>query len=149
MPVHPFEAVERDELRWLYGYWKAKRGERSAPGRADIDPLEMPKLLPSLSIIDRPNGAYRVRLCGSKLAEIYGRELTGAPVAPETFGDSTNYWISLHDRLFERCEPLFGMDSLAWDGRKYIVFDWGAFPVVDDTGAVCEELWCLLFKNFG
>lgn len=148
MPVYPFEEVGREELHWLHAYWTKMRGDAAMPRRAEIDPLDMPKLLPSLSIIDRHEGAYRIRLVGSKLADIYGRDLTGTVVGPEIFGNMTGYWISIHDRLFMGEGPLFGTDRFHWSDRDHVTFDWGAFPLADDSGAVSHELWCLIFKDF-
>jgi hypothetical protein len=58
-------------------YWRAKRGSRSMPARRDIDPVEMPKLLPHLVLIDHVGDRYRFRLVGSELVYAYGRDYTG------------------------------------------------------------------------
>jgi hypothetical protein len=58
-------------------YWRAKRGSRSMPARRDIDPVEMPKLLPNLVLIDHVDDRYRFRLVGSELVYAYGRDYTG------------------------------------------------------------------------
>ncbi len=70
-------------------YWNRKRGDRMMPARADIDPTEIPKLLPHIMITDVIDGGarFRYRLFGTALVEGYGRDATGRYVdemlAPE------------------------------------------------------------------
>ena len=64
----------------FYRYWQAKRGGRAVPARSDIDPAEIPALLPYLGIIEKTDGEFRYRLIGSALVEDLGRDVTGKPV---------------------------------------------------------------------
>ena len=45
-------AIDAPLLAELYAYWTAKRGARFAPSRAEIDPVEIPRLLPHLMLVD-------------------------------------------------------------------------------------------------
>ena len=50
------------------------------PDRADISPAHFPlRLLPQVSLIDAKlgSGKLKVRLAGTRLREIYDREITG------------------------------------------------------------------------
>src|SRR5580704_7994380 len=48
------------------------------PGRADIDPIEIPKLLPDVMLVERDdNGRYRYRLVGTENAQAHGMNATG------------------------------------------------------------------------
>jgi hypothetical protein len=60
----------------VLAYWCAKRGNRSMPARRDIDPAELPTLLPHLQLIDIVDGRYRYRLVGSELVYAYGSDYT-------------------------------------------------------------------------
>lgn len=66
-------------LRALWTYWSAKRGEAEIPSRSDIDPVEIPRLLPHIQLVEtiEPDGRFRYRLCGTAIVEAYGRDLTG------------------------------------------------------------------------
>ena len=64
----------------LYRYWLAKRGGRSMPARSDIDPADIPALLPYLGIIEKADGELRYRLIGTALARELGRDVTGSQV---------------------------------------------------------------------
>lgn len=48
------------------------------PRRADIDPIDIPKLLPHVMLVDvLPSGRYRYRLIGTENAEAHGVNATG------------------------------------------------------------------------
>lgn len=69
----------------LLRYVDGKRGGNRWAARADIDPSDIPKLLPNIWVIEvepRPPGdtatRLRVRLAGTQVERIYGRSLAGA-----------------------------------------------------------------------
>jgi hypothetical protein len=71
-------ALARDKvLSALLDYWRSKLAGRAMPRRADIEPTEIPQLLPYLQLIDRVGGRYRYRLAGTAIVAAYGSELTG------------------------------------------------------------------------
>jgi hypothetical protein len=76
--VSPFIADNRD-LAALWVYWQAKRGARAMPRRRDIDPTEIPRLLPHLQIVEVIGEAqrFRYRLAGTAICEAFGRDPTG------------------------------------------------------------------------
>ncbi len=60
-------------LRKALSYWQSKRGERHMPRRADIDPVEMPELLPYVRLVEVvAPGQYRYRLVGTELEQMHG-----------------------------------------------------------------------------
>ncbi len=65
--------------RQLHAYWDRLRGERAAPERGEIEPGEIRNLLADSFILetdpDRRSGA--VRLAGTRLCALFGRELRG------------------------------------------------------------------------
>ena len=60
-------------------YWQGLRRGRHLPARTDIDPAEIPKLLPGTILVDvlRDPLDFRYRLVGTAIVETYGEELTG------------------------------------------------------------------------
>ena len=48
------------------------------PSRGDIDPIEIPKLLPHVQLIEAVGERFRYRLIGTALAQAFGRDYTGA-----------------------------------------------------------------------
>lgn len=70
-------ATAKPEIVALYDYWRSKApAEGILPGRRHIDPLDIPKLLPHIwlvDVVDEPR-RFRVRLLGTALVE------TGTPL---------------------------------------------------------------------
>ena len=66
-------------LRQLYDYWDGKRAGRAMPARRDLDPIEIPRLLQHLILLDVTHDPLRfqVRLYGTAVAQLRGRDLTG------------------------------------------------------------------------
>jgi hypothetical protein len=71
-------------LRQAYGYWDAKRGARSMPSRADLEPAEIKPLLPYLILMDVLRDAkpawpidFRYRLIGTVTDAMMNARYTG------------------------------------------------------------------------
>lgn len=77
--AYAHELVAADPiLSELLHYWRSKCGPRPMPRRNDIDPTEIPKVLPHIMLIERAEDhSFRFRLCGSAVVEAYGQELRG------------------------------------------------------------------------
>jgi hypothetical protein len=62
----------------LWQYWQRKRAGRPMPSRADIEPMEIPVVLPYVLLVERSeDGRFRYRLAGTAVVDAYGMELTG------------------------------------------------------------------------
>jgi len=61
-----------------YDYWRRKVAGSAIPRRSDIDPTEIPRLLPDVMLVDvLPQGRYRYRLIGTENALAQGLNATG------------------------------------------------------------------------
>jgi hypothetical protein len=69
--------------RMLHAYWERLRGERAAPERAEIEPGEIRHLLADSLILelDMLARSATIRLAGTRVCALYGRELKGEPFA--------------------------------------------------------------------
>lgn len=93
------DAIELDvaacpygDLVEIHGYWTAKRGDRFAPRRADIDPVDLVGFLPRIMLADVRTDPleFRYRLSGTGIGNVHGQEVTGRSprdLAPPAFGD--------------------------------------------------------------
>jgi hypothetical protein len=64
----------------LYAYWQERRGTRSAPERADIEPGAIRQVLSDAFILALDDGAgHPFRLAGTRVCALFGRELKGEP----------------------------------------------------------------------
>jgi hypothetical protein len=72
--------VWHPKIAAIHAYWNSHRpAPDRLPGRAALDPTDIPSLLPHifmLDVLERPL-RFRYRLVGSKLVMAGGRELTG------------------------------------------------------------------------
>jgi len=66
--------------RQLYAYWEERRGRRSAPERADIEPGAIREVLSDAFILALDGGTgHPFRLAGTRVCALFGRELKGEP----------------------------------------------------------------------
>ena len=65
-------------LAAFFDYWDARRGNREMPSRQDIDPADIPQLLPHIALIDVVEGGarFRYRLVGTAVVDGFNRNLT-------------------------------------------------------------------------
>lgn len=84
-----FEDVESGLIREVYEYWDRKRGSRSMPSRSDLDPIEIPALLPHILLVDvtPPDSRLKFRLAGTNVVEKFGEDYTGKFMDEVYFGD--------------------------------------------------------------
>lgn len=86
-------------LRQLYDYWNRRRAGRAMPARADIDPVDIPRLLPNLLLleVEPGSGRLKVRVAGTAVVDMYGGDYTGRYLDEIEFGDRRP--AVLHDYL--------------------------------------------------
>ncbi len=79
-----FDRIRDPELHELHDYWLTKHRDDRLPRRSDIDPLEVPRLLKSLALLEVVGDAkdFVFILAGSRIDEAFGRTLKGV-----TLGD--------------------------------------------------------------
>ena len=111
-------------LESLYRHWLAKRRGRAMPGRADIDPLEIPpEIWPHTMLLDVVWEAERPRFRYRRVGEIFwrvsGREPTGLfidEVLPETAG-YRRYVTGIYEEVARRGLPIYSENSFTLEGR--------------------------------
>jgi hypothetical protein len=69
-----------DVVNNALAYWDRIRGERNMPARSDIDPTDMPKLLPNVMLVDvlrEPDLDFAFRLIGTGVHAIVSSNYRG------------------------------------------------------------------------
>lgn len=126
------------EQRQLYDYWLAKAGAETMPRRTDIRPTDIPRLLPGLSLVE---GAVelrqcRVRLAGTRLRDIYDREITGLRLAEMDWADKRDYWMTAYERTLRDGLPTQGVVRGPRVDKEHLVQYWLRLPLrMNDTSA--------------
>jgi len=103
------QTIDDDRLRALYHYWQRQAGGRAMPARRDIDPADIPSLLPHLILTDvLAGGRYRFRLIGTEISAAQGIQATGRYLDEVLQGeDYRAYVLGLYDELVQRRRPLY------------------------------------------
>jgi hypothetical protein len=129
--------------RELFDYWLRSAGGRRMPARSDLDPLKVPRLLPSIGLIDVREGLDKAcfRLAGTRLHDIYGQEITGKRAVEVFSGDSADYWIRIHARVVDQGLPRHGVVRGPAKGRDHVVLFWLRLPLSEDGGRV-DRILC-------
>ena len=79
LPDDSPDAITDPILSNLYGYWFRLRKNGAIPSRSDLDPTDIPKLLPYVILAECYDEGRRIkfRLTGSDIAFTQGSDLTG------------------------------------------------------------------------
>jgi len=115
----------------LYTYWLKKKGDRIMPARSDINPVDLPNLLPYVMLLDVEKSPlrFRIRLAGSEIVNIGGMKLTGSWVDE---GPHTENIIQRSTWIVENKRPYYTIDVVAWASKDYKNYTALALPLSSD-----------------
>jgi hypothetical protein len=132
----PVSAVRAHEE--LFSYWASRRREGRLPGRASIHPDHFKRHLPTVSLIDvlEGPGEYRLRLAGTGLYGVYGREITGRSLQEVYNSAAADYWRAELDKVVQSRRPGVGVHNLAWRGAPHLSILWLRLPLASNGADV-------------
>ena len=115
----------------LYAYWAGLRHGPRLPGRGDIKPEDFKRLLPTVSLIDVRHDPldFRLRLAGTGLYSVYGREITGRGLDEVYNSAAADYWRVELGKIVEERRPAVGVHSLSWRGASHMSILWLRLPL--------------------
>jgi hypothetical protein len=122
----------------LFAYWTSLREGARLPARRHLDPAGIKRLLPTVSLIDvvRSEGAaapeFRMRLAGTGLYGVYGREITGKRLGDIYNTAAADYWRVELGKVVRERRPAVGMHNLAWRGASHLSILWLRLPLASD-----------------
>jgi hypothetical protein len=123
----------------LFAYWASLRDGARLPGRGRLDPAAIKRLLPTVSLIDvapDPQGMapleFRMRLAGTALYGVYGREITGKRLGDIYNTAAADYWRVELGKVVSERRPAVGAHSLAWRGASHLSILWLRLPLASD-----------------
>lgn len=119
------------EQRQLFDYWVEKARGREMPDRVDIRPADFPRLLPYVSLIEVESreGPFRIRLAGTRLRDIYEREITGLHLEDLEWGDKRDYWLQAYRRIVQGRKPAQGVVRGPRQRKEHLVQYWLRLPL--------------------
>lgn len=118
----------------LFGYWASLRQGGRLPARRDIEPGGFKRLLPTVSLIDvdRDPLDFRLRLAGTGLYGVYGREITGRRLSEVYNTAAADYWRVELGKVVREGRPAVGAHNLAWRGASHLSILWLRLPLASN-----------------
>ena len=114
-------SIADPRLRAVGEYWHKKSAGRRMPQRADLDPVDIPKLLPHVMLIEvHAGGRYRYRLIGTENVREHGFDATGRYLDEVLPGpEYKRHVLRLYDECVLQCRSVYS-ESLSYSsaGRK-------------------------------
>jgi hypothetical protein len=118
----------------LFAYWASLKQGARLPGRRCLDPGDIKRHLPTVSLIDVLDGGadFRMRLAGTGLYNVYGREITGRRLAEVYNSAATDYWRQELGKVVSEGRPAVGAHNLGWRGASHLSILWLRLPLASD-----------------
>lgn len=115
------QRIAHPRLQSLYDFWLARRGDRIAMRRADLDPTEIPSLLRHLilSEVGERGRAIRYRLVGTEIVAAHGFDYTGRTIEELTSGATLDFTRQLYGVVVTGAVPVYSEGPFRWAGREY------------------------------
>lgn len=109
------------KLRRLYDYWRARCRSGAVPSRRDIDPLDIPDLLPNLFLLDVIGDAedFVFRLAGSQVEDAFSMPLRGRSIAEIQKAAGTPIPVAQHIEVARGGGPRYREGSVLVAGRDH------------------------------
>jgi len=134
------ENLDEPLLAELFSYWSECCHGRIAPARADIDPVDIPHLLPHIALTEIvknedgnfPENRIRYRLAGTQIEERFGCALTNRFLDEIKQGPYLDYIMGLYDRLMAEVAPLYSENDFGVEGSTTLRAKRLMLPLSDD-----------------
>ena len=119
------------EQRQLYDYWLELATGAGVPHRSAFNPARLPRLLPGISLVDVETdiSKCRIRLAGTRLREIYDREITGLTVCDIPSTGKHDYWHAAYHRTIVQATPTQGLVRGPMVNKEHVVQYWMKLPL--------------------
>ncbi|HEU4825267.1 MAG TPA: PAS domain-containing protein [Dongiaceae bacterium] len=144
MPLQDPEWLARssDAIKQMYQYWRSKCAGDRMPRRRAIDPVEIPRFLPQITIVEvvPDERRYVYRLVGTKEVDIRGRDPTGKSVIDGFFGPSLDDALGCYDRVVATRRPHYDDDPYITPDGRYSDDETLFLPLSEDGQTVSRIL---------
>jgi hypothetical protein len=138
--------------RQLFAYWRDKRRGARLPGRADIDPIEIPRHLPCLALIDvvRHDETldFRYRLTGTEIVDKAGRDPTGKSFGQLYSGTYLQQAYATYRDIVRSGQPAMSQRVFPADpSRRFVTYDRLILPLAADGQTVDMLMLHVVFRK--
>jgi hypothetical protein len=96
-------------LQGAFDYWRQAAADRAMPSRRDLDPIDIPRLLPHVMLVEvHGPGRYRYRLIGTANAQEHGLNATGRFLDEVLKGPQyRDHVLGLYDECVRERRPVY------------------------------------------
>jgi len=109
------------KLRRLYDYWKSRHRDGACPSRRDIDPVDIPDLLPNIFLLDVIGDAqdFVFRLAGTLVEDAFSMPLRGKSIAEIQRAAGTPIPVAHHVEVARGGGPRYREGEMLVAGRDH------------------------------
>ncbi|MDJ0950393.1 MAG: PAS domain-containing protein [Alphaproteobacteria bacterium] len=137
-------------LAQFYTYWRSLTRGKKLPRRGDVDPRDIPALLPYLFMIDvggtPADPTFTYRLAGTELVETYGMEFTGK-TPQEAFPGRSDDLVAAYRKVVSTGAPMYDSYQAPVPGREHITVERLICPLAGDGLRVAILIGVLAFGS--
>jgi hypothetical protein len=133
----------------LYAHWQKRRGARKAPSRSDIDPVDIPYLLPHIYLVDIERGdhlSFRIRLMGTHLVQVFGKDYTRRLLREVDLDDHTQIILAEYKTVAETMAPICNKHKFVNHSGRPFDYDRLLLPLSSDGEMVSHLLGGMTFR---
>lgn len=158
MPVSGFRLLGSTEMaelrcravrnREMLDYWLKRRAGRRMPRRADIDPADIPTLLPHIMMTDISYAPFRVRyrLVGTAIAEFAKFDFTGQYADELQFQDEDGFdYAACYAKVAAAKSPGIGLSHWLVHGNAVRWIEFLICPLATDDQLVTQ---CIATEDY-
>lgn len=133
-------------IRELLTYWNDRRGSQDMPRRSDFDPMDIPRHLPGILLIDvegvRPDGIgiYRYRVVGGNEVANRGHNPTGRLVEEGFYAESLEDALAHYEAVRRSRRPVYDRVTFLDERGRPVREDTILVPFSEDGTTVSQIL---------
>lgn len=137
--------LQSGNQRDLYAWYTAIAEKNVLPSRADFDPLDFPRALPHLMLLDveRSPPRYRMRLVGTLIVDASGNDSTGKYLGQDHGGEIA---LERAATVVANRSPTFESElPMEWSPMNYKKYSVLRLPLSADGEHIDMLIYCLEF----
>lgn len=129
------------KIQAILSYWQSRRPGNRLPGRQHLDPIDIPRLLPNIWLIDVTHNPmrFRMRLVGTRVVAYAGEDNTGAWI-DEKWPDYND--AALRQVVAQRNPSWWRGPSQFRPEKNYVELERVRLPLAQD-GETVDMILCL------
>lgn len=130
--------LPNSKLRRLYDYWRSRCGAGAYPSRRDIDPIDIPDLLPNIFLLDVVGDAqdFVFRLAGTLVEDAFSMPLRGKSIAEIQKAAGTPIPVAHHVEVARGGGPRYREGEMRVAGRDHWKIHRLLLPLASDGRSV-------------